>query len=216
MAQLALTTSIKSDGTSVYIDDATTWDATDPRNNVALMGLVEKIHSNEPSSILKHISEDIDYSPSYDNSYRSRFEFAFEGDGGHNCFLLRFPVSPDGLTIPDEAYYYNIVDFKLYQRDSVGGDREITDYAELIDTTNIHRPIQEFVNTFWTPQLSIKESALYNEYRVARENCANEDKLLDSMLELNINLEHALALFEINMKMEAESIIESLLIMYEI
>ena len=230
---LKIENSIHVSGKVLYIRDVTGiysspvneggWGNPNPeRNSVALMGIIEKYHTNGESTLLSAISPQIDYDPNYANDYQSEFTFQVSTDGGHAHYMLVIGVSDDGNTFLDGSnilpgnYFYLTTDEFLYQKQEDNSNRLVENYKELIDDTNGNRPEQVKVKQFWTPLLSTKQAELYNEYRIARLNCDNEIAELDKVVELDLNLTHAAGLFYRGLYMDAESVIETQLDLFDL
>jgi len=230
--ELKIENSINVTGLELYIEDVTgAYDSTNiggwgapntERKDVALMGLTEKYHTNEDTSLLIVQDPQIDYDINYTNDYKSKFVFNVEKDGGHKHHLIILNPSDNGNTYLDSTsiaiddYFFLTTDFLVYQKNDDGTNKEITDYKELIEVTNGNKPDSISVDQFWTPKLSIKQAELYNEYRIARTNCVNEREALDSVVEVNLNLTHASGLFYRGLYMDAENVIDTMFDLFDL
>jgi hypothetical protein len=218
---LTFSSTIDSQGKLLFVTDETVWGPPDNanRNEIALMCIVEKVNADSENTILRPMGNQIDYNDSYNNSHHSTFKFYMEDDGVHIVHLLILPNSPIGSN--EGEYFYNPLNGNVYRIDLIGGTPTYVlippeDYYELIDPVNISKPLQEGMNEFLIPKLSIKESELYNEYRIARRNCDNEDEILNKELELYLNLVHAESIFNRGLLVEAESIIDTQCALFEL
>lgn len=231
---MALTLKIKNSidvyGKILYIEDATGeydedtneegWGTPNEiRNENAVMCIIEKIVMEGDKLFASPISTQILYSNSFANDYISKFEFSMLADGGYIHYLIALPVSADGVitlagvTITDGMYFY-MEDGYVHQLQS-SVDVIITDYSALVDVDNIYRPTnQSNCQQFWTPMLSIKEGELYKQYRESRSNCNSCEKIIDDVLELNLNITHANGLFYQGLQLEAEDVINTQLDYY--
>lgn len=227
--ELKMLNKIDVNGVTLYLDDVT-GAYSDPDNKggwgipnterkaVALLAVIEKIHESKESTLLAPITPDIIYDDTLSDDYISKYEFSLTTDGVHNNYLVLLdPIHTGGEgVIPEGHYYYNIDLEAVYVRgDGIDPDEVVSSYRELIDTDNGNKPTQFMTSVIWVPQLSLIESKLYNDYRVARQTCTNQDSILDEVVELNLNIEHAISLFDLGLYMEAESVIETQLELYK-
>ena len=214
----------QTDKTGAYdvTDNEGGWGAPNPERNLnALMAIVEKIvhEDGQPNTFLTPLTNQIVYNPSIDNSYETAFQFQIGNDGGHIHHFLLLPVSTDGITtlegntIQENEYFY-MTDGFVYQKELGGNNVVVDDYSVLVDPANLNKPVQANCQKLWSPQLNIKEGTIYNEYRIARENCDDQREMLLDGIELGYNVKHANGLFYQGLQLEAEDVIETQLEKY--
>jgi len=208
-----------TDKTGAYVvtDNEGGWGAPNPERSLnALMAIVEKIvHvDGEPNTFLSPITNQIVYNPALTNTSETNFQFQMGVDGGHIQYFLLIPVSSDGITTLEgdtilENWYFYMTDGFIYQKNSVGDNVVVDDYSVLVDPTNTFAPEQANCQRMWTPKLNIKEGKIYNDYRLARENCEDQRDVLLEGIELGYNVKHANGLFYQGLQLEAEDVIET-------
>jgi len=181
------------------------------------MAIVEKIVAAEGQSntFLTPITNQIVYNPAIDNTYETAYQFQIGDDGGHIQYFIALPASTDGITaisgasIQENEYFYLTGDGLVYQKEAGGTNKLIEDYSELVDVSNQYRPTQANCQRIWTPKLSTKEAAIYNDYRQARRDCDNEREVLLEGIELGYNVKHASGGFYQGLQLDAEDTIET-------
>lgn len=213
------------DVTGVFdiIDNVGGWGGDNPsRNEIALIFIIEKERQDEASILLVPTPEgsDISYDATFLDSEETEVTFVPSTDGVHNHYLIALlAINESQVLLPSPGDYYYATDkIGIFIRGTglYGDDLPIQSKQELIDDDGSHIVARNVHYEFWTPKLSIKESQLYNEYRTARLNCDNEDAILHETLELNLNIEHAMGLFNLGLYKEAESVINTQLDLYNL
>ncbi len=187
-------------------------------NQSALLTLINLKHSTGDIPLMP-VGVQVKFSAASVNSQETMFQFNYESDGYHDMYLIRLPVSNDGLItlegigLSEGDYFYYTAQDDIYQIVNLFPVL-VEDYNVILD--DISNQINTRCQEIFLGLLSVQRSELYLKYREDRNEGCNVDNQFDTLRMLTEDLIGADYTFRSGLTTQAEDQTETLLDEYDV
>jgi len=202
------------------IDNPGGWGAPNPDQDVSAFVAIAIRKASVADEMLLPVSSAAFFNPTAGNSDEHSTEFYYINDGVYDFYLIRLPVSNDGVTdlesnaLGEGDYFYLTGSNDIYQR--TGSQNVLVpDYRVLIDISQSN-VIQNYCQNYYGGQQTIARQQKYREYKIARQGKMAEKPIFFDCYERTLEIISQEYSFRSGLLIDAQNQVETALDEYDI